>query len=134
MIGTASIVPAGDPRTRLYRRLTTRFPPVDSICMMPRPAGASPVIDVQREREGARGWSYDVTLTRSEVASDHAVTLSWSDHDHWSGGAIPPSRVVERILAWLADEHPEVVWPQQFDVSTVRRRFPDLDETLGQRL
>lgn len=91
-------------------------------------------IDVQRERETPRGWSYDVVRTASDAVSEHAVTLSWSDHDHWSGGACAPSRVVEMLLGWLAEEHPEFGWPARFDAAAIRRRFPDVDETLGRRL
>lgn len=91
-------------------------------------------IEVKRERETPRGWSYDVLLTRGESSSEHEVTLSWADHDYWSGGAVAPSRVVEAVLAWLAEEHPEFAWAVRFDAATVRRRFPEIDESLGRRL
>ena len=93
-----------------------------------------PTIDVRQEQETPRGWTYDVVLTRGQAATEHQVTLSWADHDYWSGGSIPPSRVLEAVLAWLADEHPEFAWAGHFDASTVRRRFPEIDETLGRRL
>lgn len=92
------------------------------------------LIELRRERETPGGWSYDVLRTHGDASSAHAVTLSWADHDHWSGGASPPSRVVESLLAWLADEHPEFEWPARFDASTIRRRFPGVDDTLGRRL
>lgn len=91
-------------------------------------------IDVQTEHETPRGWTYQVIVTRGDGSTEHAVSLSWADHDHWSGGAVAPCRVVESVLAWLVDEHPEFAWPARFDASTLRRRFPDVDETLGRRL
>ena len=97
-------------------------------------SGQSGVVEVQREREGPRGWQYDVVLSRGSGSSEHSVSLSWADHDHWSGGASPPSRVVEVVLGWLAEEHPEFAWPARFDVSTVRRWFPEVDETVGRGL
>jgi hypothetical protein len=94
----------------------------------------SGLVDVQRERESPRGWWYDVVLSRGPGATEHAVSLSWADHDHWSGGSVPPSRVVEMVLGWLAEEHPEFAWPARFDVATVRRWFPEVDEMVGRRL
>lgn len=91
-------------------------------------------IDVRHERETPRGWCYDVVLTRDGGASEHAVTLSWADHDHWTGGASAPSRLMELLLGWLSEEHPEFAWPARFDAATLRRWFPDVDETLGRRL
>lgn len=93
-----------------------------------------PTVDVRQERETLRGWTYEVVLTRGQGTSIHQVSLSWADHDYWSGGSLPPSRVIEAVLAWLADEHPEFAWTERFDASTVRRRFPGVDETLGRRL
>ncbi|MCA9287811.1 MAG: hypothetical protein KDA05_04455 [Phycisphaerales bacterium] len=101
---------------------------------MPHPARDIASIDLRRERETPRGWTYDVALTRGDATTAHDITLSWSDHDYWSGGARPPSSVLESVLAWLLAEHPEFQWPPRFDAASIRRRFPSLDESLGRSL
>jgi hypothetical protein len=89
------------------------------------------------ERDTPRGWAYEVTLRREGLGqSEHVVTLSWVDHDYWSGGSAPPSRVVEAVLKYALENAgheaagAEVEWPARFDASRVRRWFPRLDEEL----
>jgi len=91
-------------------------------------------VEVRQEHETPTGWRYDVVRTQGDEASPHAVSLSWADHDHWSGGASAPSKVLEAVLGWLVDEHPEFAWPARFDASTVRRRFAEIEDGLGRRL
>ena len=92
------------------------------------------------EREVDRGWEYEVALETSSSASTHLVRLDWRDHDHWSGGNAPPSRVIEVVLGVLADsreaasgQEPEGL-PERFDASTVRRWAPSLDQAVRKRL
>ena len=48
-------------------------------------------IAVSRETESAQGWLYDTEILWAGAGvSNHAVTLSWVDHDHLSGGRTPP--------------------------------------------
>ena len=52
-------------------------------------------IDVGEESETGRGWSYAVRVVwHDDAETEHAVSLSWVDHDHWSGGVRAPSRTV----------------------------------------
>ncbi len=84
------------------------------------------------EREIDRGWAYDVVVNRPEGRStEHVVTLSWADHDHWCGGASAPSRVAEAVVRYAATRRE---LPEEFDCSTVRRWFPDLDAELRETI
>jgi len=100
---------------------------------VPQAAGT---IDIGIETATGRGWSYEVTLTTADGPSTHEVTLSWHDHDYWCGGAIAPSRMLERLLG-LVLKHvgqgamPSAL-PDRFDCATARRWLPDLDDTLRQ--
>lgn len=100
---------------------------------MPQAAGT---IEVGAETETGSGWSYDITLTTSGGASTHRVTLCWHDHDYWCGGALAPSRMLERLLD-LVLQHlgqgstPDRL-PDRFDCATARRWLPDLDDQLRQ--
>ena len=90
------------------------------------------VIEVHSEQETSRGWSYRVDIHRpGGPESSHEVTLAWVDHEHWCGGGIPPSRVVEALARFLLDREGEHPIPARFDASTVRRWFPEVDEGLA---
>ena len=93
-------------------------------------------IDVGIETATGRGWSYEVTLTTAKGSSAHAVTLSWHDHDYWCGGAIAPSRLLERLLGLLLNNlghgTTPASLPDRFDCATARRWLPDLDDQLRQ--
>jgi hypothetical protein len=93
---------------------------------------------IGQETETDHGWAYEVTLHWSDaVATDHIVTLSWSDHDQLTGGLIPPSRTVHAALD-LALARDDVFepggLPRRFDIATLRRRVPDFDEGVRARL
>lgn len=100
---------------------------------VPKPTSTNPPrIDVLTEEEMPRGWAYRVTIDRGEVgSSEHAVTLSWADHEHWCGGRLPPSTVVEAVVRFLLGHEGERAIPARFDASTARRWFPAIDRELG---
>lgn len=100
----------------------------------PMPQAASH-FEVGTETATGRGWHYEVTLTTAQgVGTQHAVTLCWHDHDYWCGGAIAPSRLVERLLALLAQHlgkgHTPATLPPRFDCATARRWLPEIDDWL----
>ncbi|MFZ4576009.1 MAG: hypothetical protein ACOYN0_16590 [Phycisphaerales bacterium] len=93
-----------------------------------KPAG----VVIGAEREIDRGWAYDVSIRWPDGnASDHEVTLSWADHNHWCGGASPPSRVAEAVVR-LATSRGSL--PVEFDCATVRRWCPGLDAQLRETM
>lgn len=90
--------------------------------------------EVGIETATARGWLYEVVLTTPSGSSTHAVSLSWHDHDYWCGGALAPSRLLERLLGLLTGHlgkgaAPESL-PERFDCSTARRWLPEIDDLL----
>ncbi len=100
-------------------------------------------VEVLEERETSRGWSYRVVVVCGAGApSDHEVTLSWVDHNHWCGGTQAPSVTAERVLgalvAAMADgmesgamrdvRHGRL--PERFDLSLARRMVPSIDAIL----
>jgi len=86
--------------------------------------------EIRRESETGRGWRYEVALRGGERVVE--VTLDWSDHDHWSAGAAPPSRVVGALIEVLEDARVRI--PDRFDASTARRLVGDLDDRMMRRL
>jgi hypothetical protein len=87
---------------------------------------------VETEESLSRGWSYRVVLSRDNgISTTHTVTLHWADHDHWSGGRLAPSRVVEIVLLHLLSHAAAAdALPERFDAAKVRRWCPGIDSEL----
>jgi hypothetical protein len=86
-----------------------------------------PEVDVKIETERPGGWSYEVQVRHEDGrASEHLVRLSWADHDYWSGGASPPSRVVQAVLEYLV-RHFARPLPARFDAGKARWWAPGID-------
>lgn len=86
-------------------------------------------VEVLSEEEADRGWRSRVRLDWADGGtSEHDVTLSWADHDHLSGGTLRPEQTVRRALAIAADAIGRSALPARFDLSTLRRLVPGLDE------
>lgn len=95
--------------------------------------GGMALVRVENERETPQGWRYHVVVERQGAAiSEHEVALAWVDHEHWCGGRVAPSMVVERLFGVLLEHGDEI--PARFDAATARRWFRDLDEDLMRRL
>jgi hypothetical protein len=98
-----------------------------------------PVVEVRTEEETEHGWRYRVFVETpgAGAAVEHIVLLSWVDHEHWSGGRFPPSKVVERVVQLLVEGDGTgagVKLPACFDASTARRWLPGLDKAMGEAL
>jgi hypothetical protein len=92
-------------------------------------------VDVKEETEAERGWLYRVLVEDDAgQTTQHAVSLSWADHDHWSGGRRPPSRVVEAVLEFVLSHRIPVALPAKFDAARARRWLPEIDAQLRSEL
>jgi hypothetical protein len=108
-------------------------------------------VEVRTEEETEHGWRYHVFVNRAAARDggggsngevEHIVLLSWVDHEHWSGGRHPPSRVVERLVQLLVEREAEAAagaqggrpLPPTFDAATARRWYPGLDKALMESL
>lgn len=96
--------------------------------------GGSPParIRIEAEREAPHGWEFDV-LVRSISGSaagasetHHTVTLSYRDHDMWTGGKMSPSALIEQVVAYVLRNRAEPL-PPKFDAARVRYWFPKFD-------
>lgn len=89
-----------------------------------------PTVEIIEEREGPRGWAYDACVRRAAGEQRLELSLAFVDHDHWSGGRVPPSRVAQRVLELLVELDPGRVLPNRFDAATARRWVPALDDRM----
>lgn len=94
-------------------------------------------IRVNTEHEQPGGWLYEVEIDHGEgVCTRHEVRLAWVDHDHWCGGRLPPSVVIQRVVehltaqGHLAGLQPGQALPATFDAARARRWSPGIDEQL----
>ncbi|GMV24877.1 MAG: hypothetical protein AMXMBFR58_09080 [Phycisphaerae bacterium] len=90
-------------------------------------------IHVQTEVENApsKCWDYTVRVEHdSGSCTEHRVRLSWVDHEHWSGGRLPPSQVVEAVVERLVAHGMTDSLPERFDAARARRWFPQIDREL----
>jgi hypothetical protein len=91
-------------------------------------------VDVQFEHEGDAGWRYDVVVQHDDgTETRHSVSLTWMDHDYWTGGRIAPSRTVGAVLTYCLD-HGSPTFPPAFDAARARRWLPAIDQELRQAL
>lgn len=101
-----------------------------------------PTIDVHTEQELANGWCYRLAVVHdSGTRTEHEVRLSWVDHDLWSGGRVPPSVVIQRVVEYLLihGQPPGITHtgptytgplPPSFDAARARRWWPAIDQEL----
>ncbi|WP_432797974.1 hypothetical protein [Poriferisphaera sp. WC338] len=87
-------------------------------------------IEIGTETEKHNGWSYEVRVFEEGRVLSFAVTLSFADYDLWSGGSIPPSRVVHKAFLFLLKNEPATSILSKFDCSIIRRYFPQVDQEL----
>lgn len=85
-------------------------------------------VRVLEETETRNGWRFLLAIDRPGPAREFDMTLSWVDHDHWTGGSTPPSVLASRLLSLLAERVPDL--PARFDAARARRWVPDIDERL----
>ena len=89
-----------------------------------------PQIEVGTESEAQNAWQYDVKVFDDGRTYDYAVTLSWSDYDHWSHGRVSPSKVVHAAFEFLLQRESPRSILSKFDCSVMRRYFPEVDKEL----
>jgi hypothetical protein len=103
----------------------------ESVVAQPRSSPA-PSVEILSEEETSHGWLYRVQVIRTDGApTDHEVTLAWVDHDHWCGGRLAPSTVMEALIRLLVQREDLRPIPARFDASTARRWHPSLDRDLA---
>ena len=91
-------------------------------------------INTHSETLLTRGWQWQVLVSNNGHSTAHTVTLSWHDHDHWCGGTLAPSHMVERVLEYCLARMDQIdqPLPPTFDAARARRWFPAIDREIRQ--
>ncbi|HYF15307.1 MAG TPA: hypothetical protein VD971_09580 [Phycisphaerales bacterium] len=94
-----------------------------------------PKVEVRAEHEEEHGWRYEIAVDggRTGVAVV-TMTLGWRDHDYWSGGSTPPSRVAQALVEYVLMHRAVGLIPSVFDAGRVRRWYPRVDADLRSTL
>lgn len=87
-------------------------------------------IRVSNERSQGDGWRFDVRVEERGAEHDFAVTLGKADYDRWSGGRVPPADLVHAAFRFLLAKEPVGSILRSFDMSVIRRYFPEVDREL----
>jgi hypothetical protein len=77
----------------------------------------------------ARVLTFDVVVREQRGESRHRVTISADDAARYSGSCLDPAHCVEAAMAFLLDREPKESILGAFDISVIRRYFPEFDET-----
>lgn len=92
-----------------------------------------PRVEVVSEVEQGRGWKFAAQIAEAGAARTVEMTLSWADHERWSGGGKPPSEVAAQALRFAASHGLLPRLGNRFDASTLRRMAPELEDFLQGR-
>ena len=112
--------------------LAARVPPSRSTLsfrLMSRPIA----VELLAEREAPQAWEYDAqVLTGSGTLERRVLSLSWADYQMWvPDGAIPPSRVAEAVLRFVALNAESFQGLERIDASIARRKIRGADAAIG---
>lgn len=86
-----------------------------SVTVNPRPGGA---------------FTFDVIVRDLRGESRHRVTVEANDAERWAKLGVEPSRWAEAVMRFLLDREPKESIMSAFDMSVVRRYFPEFDDAL----
>ncbi len=90
-------------------------------------------IRVESEHEAEHGWVFEIAVRaiggEGAPSSLHTVSLSYRDHDMWSGGRMSPSHLIEQVVAYAMRHRAEEL-PAKFDAARVRYWFPQFDQEM----
>jgi hypothetical protein len=90
-----------------------------SISVTPRPGG---------------GLVFDVIARDARGESQHRVTIEPDEARRWARLGAEPLRCVEAVMRFLIDREPKESILSAFDMSVVRRYFPEFDDAFPRYL
>lgn len=100
------------------------------------PAAPPIAVELLGEREIPQAWEYDAQILTGRGAVERRVlVLHWADYQMWSpDGAVPPSRVAEAVLRFVAARPEIFAAMERIDAAVARRKVPGADRIIGELL
>jgi hypothetical protein len=78
--------------------------------------------------------AFEVVVREGGGETHHHVTISRHEGDRLTGGEHSPERCVEAAFRFLLDREPKEAILKRFDVTVIRRYFPDFEQHLPRYL
>lgn len=84
-----------------------------------------------RARPRADGWICEIAVDHDGQKTAHTVTVTADDVARYAQGrdARAVEHLVERSFAFLLEREPAASILREFDLSVIRRYFPEFDQT-----
>ena len=82
----------------------------------------------------ASALTFDVVVRDASGESRHRVTIEAGDAARWGKLGAEPSHCVEAAMRFLLDREPKESILGAFDISVIRRYFPDFDDAFSRYL
>lgn len=87
------------------------------------------MIDV-KQTGGPDPLTFDVTISEGGSETQHQVTISHSDVERLTNGAVSPDKCVAAAFRFLLDREPKEAILPHFDISMISRYFPEFEARL----
>lgn len=88
------------------------------------------MINVRAQPGAAGSWTCEVRVQAGGESTSHAVTISAADLERYANGAGPAAveDLVRRSFEFLLEREPPGSILREFDLSVIRRYFPEYDQ------
>jgi hypothetical protein len=87
---------------------------------------------IEVEKRGPEEFHVRVIEGKSETS--HLVTVKSTDFERIAAGKIEPAELVRRSFEFLLENEPKESILARFDLSIIRRYFPDFEREMKRRL
>lgn len=87
-----------------------------------------------RARVDDEGWVCRVTVAERGSRSEHTVTVSRAYLEQLAGPQGSPERLVEKSFEFLLGREPKESILREFDLTVIRRYFPDYEQQIRRLL
>jgi hypothetical protein len=77
---------------------------------------------------------FRVQVVESGTKSTHEVTLDPQDHARLAGDTAEPEKLIRKSFEFLLEREPKESILARFDLSVIRRYFPDYEREIRKKL
>lgn len=92
-------------------------------------------VDVQCAGDRQRGWTcFGRIGDGTRPVSEHEIRVAPGDLETLAPGALDPTVLVTRSLAFLLEREPPTSILRSFDLTVIGRFFPDYEATIRRRV
>lgn len=79
-------------------------------------------------------YECDVTVEETHGKTQHTVTLDKADYERLTGRSVSPKALVAESFRFLLEREPKESILRSFDLTVIRRYFPEYEREIRKRL